>query len=90
MSVVKTVVVGDKTIKLEFNKFAKQANGSVMISCGDTQVLVTACASDEAKPGQDFFPLSVDYLEKFYAAGRIPGGFVKKRNKALRSRSFNC
>ena len=54
MSVVKTVVVGDKTIKWEFNKFAKQANGSVMISCGDTQVLVAACASDEAKE-QDFF-----------------------------------
>ena len=81
MSVVKTVVVGDKTIKFEFNKYAKQANGSVMISCGDTQVLVTACAADEVKPGQDFFPLNVDYLEKFYAAGRIPGGFVKRETK---------
>lgn len=81
MSLVKEVVVGDKTIRFEFGKYAKQANGSVMISCGDTQVLVTVCAADEVKEGQDFFPLSVDYLEKFYAAGRIPGGFIKRETK---------
>ncbi|MFW7377902.1 MAG: polyribonucleotide nucleotidyltransferase [Oligoflexus sp.] len=81
MSLVKEVVVGDKTIRLEFDKYAKQTNASVMISCGDTQVLVTVCASDEVREGQDFFPLSVDYLEKFYAAGRIPGGFFKRETK---------
>jgi polyribonucleotide nucleotidyltransferase len=52
-----------------------------MVSCGDTQVLVTVCASEAPKEGQDFFPLSVDYIEKFYAAGRIPGGFVKRETK---------
>lgn len=81
MSVVREVVVGDKRIKLEFNKFAKQANGSCMVTCGDTQVLVTVCAADDVKDGQDFFPLTVDYIEKFYAAGRIPGGFFKREAK---------
>lgn len=81
MSLVKEVVVGDKTITFEFNKFAKLAAGSVMVSCGDTQVLVTVCAADDAKEGQDFFPLSVDYIEKFYAVGRIPGGFIKRETK---------
>jgi polyribonucleotide nucleotidyltransferase len=81
MSFIKEAKVGDKTIRFEFQKFAKQANGSVMVSCGDTQVLVTACAADSPKADQDFFPLSVDYIEKFYAAGRIPGGFVKRETK---------
>nr|WP_141736271.1 polyribonucleotide nucleotidyltransferase [Oligoflexus tunisiensis] len=81
MSLIKEAKVGDKTICFEFQKFAKQANGSVMVSCGDTQVLVTVCASETPKEGQDFFPLSVDYIEKFYAAGRIPGGFVKRETK---------
>ena len=81
MSVIKEAIVGDKTIRFEFNKFAKQANGSVMVSCGDTQVLVTVCAAEAPKEGQDFFPLSVDYIEKYYAAGRIPGGFVKREGR---------
>ena len=81
MSLIREVVVGDKKITLEFQKYAKQANGSVMVSCGETQVLVTVCASDEPKEGQDFFPLTVDYIEKFYAAGRIPGGYVKRETK---------
>lgn len=78
MSIVREVTVGNRTIKFEFNKFAKQANGSVMVSSGGTQVLVTACASSSAKPGQDFFPLGVEYIEKIYAAGRIPGGYRKR------------
>lgn len=81
MSLVREVTVGDKLIRLEFQKYAKQANGSVMVSCGDTQVLVAVCAADDAKEGQDFFPLTVDYIEKFYAAGRIPGGFIKRETK---------
>jgi len=81
MSIVKEVKIADKLIRFEFQKFAKQANGSVMVSCGDTQVLVTVCAMDEAKEGQDFFPLTVNYIEKFYAVGRIPGGFVKRETK---------
>jgi polyribonucleotide nucleotidyltransferase len=81
MSLVREVTVGNKHIKFEFNKFAKQAAGSVMVSCGDTQVLVAVCAADEPKADQDFFPLSVDYFERFYAAGRIPGGFFKRETK---------
>lgn len=78
MSYVREVEIAGRTIRLEFQKFAKQANGSVMVSCGDTQVLVTATAADSPKEGQDFFPLTVDYLERFYATGRIPGGFFKR------------
>ncbi|MGE0174103.1 MAG: polyribonucleotide nucleotidyltransferase [Oligoflexales bacterium] len=81
MSIVKEVEIGGKTIKFEFQKYAKLTNGSVMVSCGDTQVLVTVCASEKPKEGQDFFPLTVDYIEKFYAAGRIPGGFIKRETK---------
>ncbi|NBQ52768.1 MAG: hypothetical protein EBU49_04200, partial [Proteobacteria bacterium] len=62
MSLIREVEIAGKKIKFEFNKFAKQANGSVMVSCGDTQVLVTVCSSEEAKEGQDFFPLTVDYF----------------------------
>ena len=81
MALVKEVKVGDRTIKFEFNKFAKQANGSVMVTSGGTQVLVTACAATSAKPGQDFFPLGVDYTEKLYSAGRIPGGYKKREGR---------
>lgn len=89
MSLVREVTIGDKLIRLEFQKFAKLAGGSVMVSSGDTQVLVTVCASDEPKEGQDFFPLTVDYLEKFYAAGRIPGGFFKREAKPTERESLN-
>ena len=81
MSLIKEVEVGGKTIKFEFQKYAKQAHGSVMVSCGDTQVLVTVCGSDDPRPGVDFFPLTVDYIEKYYAAGRFPGGFIKRETK---------
>ncbi|MCY4380165.1 MAG: polyribonucleotide nucleotidyltransferase [Proteobacteria bacterium] len=81
MSLTKEIQVGDHTWKFEFQKYAKQANGSVMVQSGETQVLVTACASYEAKPHQNFFPLGVDYTEKFYAAGRIPGGYRKREGR---------
>ena len=81
MSVIKKVKVGDREIQFEFHKYAKQANAAVMVSCGDTQVLVTTTASASPKEGQDFFPLTVDYIEKFYAAGKIPGGFIKRETK---------
>ena len=81
MSVIKTVEVGGKVYTFEFNKYAKQANGSVLVTCGGTQVLVTVCASKEQRPDIDFFPLTVDYIEKFYAAGRIPGGFFKRESR---------
>lgn len=75
------IEVGDKIIKIETGKLAKQANGSVLLTCGETVVLVTAVASKEPREGIDFFPLLVDYEEKFYAAGKIPGGFFKREGK---------
>jgi polyribonucleotide nucleotidyltransferase len=81
MSLVREVKIEDRTYKFEFNRFAKQTNGTVMITCGGTQVLVTVCAASEAKEGQDFFPLTVDYIEKFYSCGRIPGGYLKREGK---------
>ena len=73
--------VGDKIVTLETGRIAKQAAGSVLISCGESVVLVTVCGTAEPRPGVDFMPLSVDYVEKTYAAGKIPGGFFKREAK---------
>lgn len=81
MSNSKSIEIGGKKITLETGKLAKQANGAVLISLGDTLVLCTVTASDEAKPGQDFFPLTVDYREKTASIGRIPGGFFKREGR---------
>lgn len=75
------IKVGEKVIRIQTGKFAKQANAAVTVTCGETVVLVTAVASKEPKEGADFFPLLVDYEEKFYAAGKIPGGFFKREGK---------
>ena len=80
-TVVREISLNNRTIKFEFNKFAKQANGSVMVSSGGTQVLVTVCAAEEATPDIDFFPLGVDYIEKSYSVGKIPAGFSKREGK---------
>jgi len=77
----KSIEIGGKTITLEAGKLAKQANGSVMISMNDNFVLCTVTASDEVKPGQDFFPLTVDYREKTASVGKIPGGFFKREGR---------
>src|SRR5215469_7089259 len=68
-------------ITLESGKVAKQANGSVLVRSGDSVVLVTACSNEEPKPGASFFPLTVDYREYTYAAGKIPGGFIKREGR---------
>lgn len=81
MACVREVEVGGRTIKLEFEKYAKQANGSVMVSSGGTQVLVTVCAAKEQSPTADFFPLGVEYIEKTYAVGRVPGGYNKREGR---------
>ena len=81
MSIVREVNIEGRTIKLEFNKYAKQSNGSVMVSSGDTQVLVTVCANPKASADLDFFPLTIEYIEKTYAAGRIPGGYNKREGR---------
>ena len=74
----KEIKIQDKTIKLETGKIAKQTSGSVMVTSGETVLLATVCASKGDAEDRGFFPLSVDYREKFYAAGRIPGGFFKR------------
>lgn len=76
-----TMEVGGRTLTIEQGKMAKQANGAVLVRYGDTVVLVTATASKEPREGVDFFPLTVDYEEKMYAAGKIPGGFIKREGR---------
>src|SRR6202165_1009495 len=71
-----------RKISLETGKMAKQANGSVVVRSGESVVLVTACANEEPKVGASFFPLTVDYREYTYSAGRFPGGFVKREGRA--------
>jgi len=68
-------------ITLESGKVAKQANGAVLVRSGDTVVLVSACSNEEPKPGASFFPLTVDYREYTYAAGKFPGGFIKREGR---------
>jgi len=70
-----------KKITLETGRIARQANGAVVVRSGDSAVLVTACSAEEAKPGAGFFPLTVDYREYTYAAGKIPGGFIKREGR---------
>ena len=77
----KQIEWGGRTLTLETGKIARQADGAVVASYGDTVVLATAVGARNAKPGQDFFPLTVNYQEKFYAAGRIPGGFFKREGR---------
>ena len=79
--VTKTFQYGQHTVTLETGEIARQASGAVMVSVEDTVVLATVVARKDAKPGQDFFPLTVDYVEKTYAAGRIPGGFFKREGR---------
>lgn len=81
MIVRKEIEIGGKQLRLETGRFAKQANGAVMVTYGDTMVLATAVATEEPKEGIDFFPLSVEYREKISAAGKIPGGFFKREGK---------
>ncbi len=86
----KTFKFGDHEVTLETGQIARQANGSVMVSMGDTRVLVTAVGRREADPGRPFFPLTVNYQEKFYAAGRIPGGFFKREGRPTEHETLIC
>lgn len=90
MEQITKVEFGGRTITLSTGKMAKQANGAVMVSCGDTMVLVTAVAQKEAKEGQDFFPLTVNYTEKAYAGGKIPGGFFKREARPSDAETLTC
>src|SRR5216117_3820750 len=81
MSEKATAPVGDKQIIIETGKLAKQADGAVTVQLGETIVLVAAVAATKSKPGQDFFPLTVDYREKAAAAGKFPGGYFKREGR---------
>ena len=72
---------GEFKVSLETGEIARQADGAVMVNMGDTVVLVTAMAAKHAMEGRDFFPMTVDYQEKTYAAGRIPGGFFRREGR---------
>lgn len=72
---------GGRKLVLETGKIARQAQGAVLATYGETEVIATVCAAKEAKPDQDFFPLTVNYQEKYYAAGKVPGGFMKREGK---------
>jgi polyribonucleotide nucleotidyltransferase len=81
MVVKKEVEIGGRLFSIETGKYAKQANGSVMVRYGDTMVLVTAVATTEAKEGLDYFPLQVEYRERTSAAGKFPGGYIKREGR---------
>src|SRR6266498_348282 len=76
-----STMIGERELSIEIGKLAKQAQGSALVRYGETVVLVTACAAKEPREGLDFFPLTFDYRENFYAAGKIPGGFFKREGK---------
>jgi len=78
IGITKTIEIGGKTISIETGKLAKQANGAVVLRMGDTMILATVVANNDAKEGVDFLPLTVDYREKFAADGRIPGSFFRR------------
>ena len=81
---------GDETVVIETGKIARQADGAVLVSMGQTTVLCTAVAAKSAKPGQDFFPLTVNYQEKAFAAGKIPGGFFKREGRPSENETLIC
>ena len=79
-----------RTLRVDVGRVGKQANGAVLMHYGDTVVLSTATASDKPREGIDFFPLSVEYNEKLYAVGKIPGGFNKREGKASENAVLTC
>ncbi len=85
-----TMELQGRTMTLETGRLAKQASGAVLVSYGDTVVLVTATGSDQPREGVDFFPLTVDYEERLYAVGRIPGGFIKREGRPTERAILGC
>lgn len=85
-----TIPVGNKTLKIETGKVARQANGSVMLHCGETVVFASACAAPTASAEIDFFPLRVDYQEKFSSVGRTASGFIKREGRPTEREILTC
>jgi polyribonucleotide nucleotidyltransferase len=88
--VKKTLMWGRHQLTLETGEIARQASGAVMVTMEDTVVLVTVVGARNAKPGQDFFPLTVDYQERTYAAGKIPGGFFRREGRPSEKEILTC
>ncbi|HUP95985.1 MAG TPA: polyribonucleotide nucleotidyltransferase [Burkholderiales bacterium] len=88
--VTKTLMWGQHRLTLETGEIARQANGAVLVNMEDTVVLVTVVGARSARPGQDFFPLTVDYQERTYAAGKIPGGFFKREGRPSEKEILTC
>ena len=88
--VTKTFQWGPHQVTLETGEIARQSTGAVVVNIDDTVVLATVVAKTEAKPGQDFFPLTVDYTEKTYAAGKIPGSFFKREGRPSEAEILTC
>jgi len=86
----KTFTYGSQQVTLETGEIARQSHGAVICTIDDTVVLATVVAKKDAKPGQDFFPLTVDYVEKTYAAGKIPGGFFKREGRPSEKETLTC
>ena len=84
-----SVELGGRTVTVETGRLATQADGAVLVTCEKTQVLVTVCSAHQAKEGQDFFPLLVDYREKFYSAGKFLGGFMKRESRPSTKETLN-
>ena len=76
-----SIELGGRTLSFETGRLAKQASGAVLVSYGETVLLVTACMTEKPREGLDFFPLLVDFEERFYSAGKIPGGFIKREGR---------
>jgi polyribonucleotide nucleotidyltransferase len=86
----KTIQWGQHSLTMETGEIARQASGAVMVTMDDTVVLATVVGAKSVKAGQDFFPLTVDYVEKFYASGRIPGGFFKREGRPTEKEILTC
>jgi len=89
-SVKKSVQYGDHTLSLETGKIARQASGAIIASLGETSVMVTVVGKKNVQPGQDFFPLTVNYQERTYSAGKIPGGFFKREGRPSEKETLTC
>ncbi len=88
--ITKTFKYGDHEVTLETGEIARQASGAVMVDMGGTTVMVTVVGKKEVEPGRDFFPLTVNYQEKTYAAGKIPGGFFKREGRPTEKETLTC
>ena len=89
-STIKSFQFGEHQVSIETGAIARQADGAVLVDMAETVVLVTAVGRKTADPGRDFFPLTVNYQEKTYAAGKIPGGFFKREGRPAEKETLTC